>query len=67
MAFQVFFAPSKTWFLDVHKVKTIYNADFKMLLVKNHMVRKWQTNLFKKNLMIENAFVMNVLQINKTY
>ena len=30
-----FFAPPKTWLLDLHQVKIMCNADFKMLLVQN--------------------------------
>ena len=57
------FAPLKTWFLDLHQVKIMCNADFKF---QNHSLTISE-NLCIKNLkIIENDFFINVLKkINK--
>ena len=55
-----FFAPPKTWFLDLHQIKIMCTTDFKMLFVKNHMVKNSKTIFFVQKLEIIQGLPKNV-------
>ena len=61
VAFGVFLAPPQTWFLDLHKVKIMWNNNLLMLLVNiNQVLKKGSKNCVKSLEIITNAFFMNV-------